>query len=153
MAGRNPPEKLDISFESPPVQIRGKYAGWKWEKLLAPVKAAPGCEARVRIWGKKPAANNEIHRIRKRLEEVAPLEKWKFRIHAWHGEDQGQHWAIYATYLGMMTKQEKFELDEKKRFRSEKTKKSWELRKARNELANLNMADITDLTRARRRSQ
>lgn len=126
--------------------MKRKSRGWKWEKLLKPLKEAPGCEARVRTHSARHNADAEIRRIKFRLKQVAPFEDWEFHSCSYRSEEGEHLFAVYATYRGTMSVSEKNARDEMFRLRSEKRKKLMKANKLRKQLAT---ADITDLTRAR----
>jgi hypothetical protein len=143
------PEELEISFERPQIQVRPKSRIWKWEKLLRKVKAAPGCEARIRVHESRYSANAEIRRIKDRLDQVAPFEDWEFHNYAYTDEEHRAWWGVYATYHGMMSQAERNKRTMEAKIRSDRRKASWAKKKIKDEMENLGHADIMDLTRAR----
>jgi hypothetical protein len=103
MARERQPERLEIVWEAAPEPIVQK-GGWQWEKLLDEVRAAPGCEARIKVRKTQQHARNDISRIRARLREFAPYEKWRLRPRLLR-DDSGVY-GIFATYQGVMTETE-----------------------------------------------
>jgi hypothetical protein len=126
---RNPqPDHLDIEFMPIPDRYAFKHRGWRWETLLKPVKAAPGSSARIRVHADKDrqrAENNakaEVRRIKARLEEVAPMEKWEFAVRQIDGTEGIV--GTFATFLGMYSKSEKQDQILKRKEISERMKRA-----------------------------
>lgn len=115
------PDHLDIEFTPWPLTIK-KTGGWSWEKLLNPVRAAPGSPARIRTHAKVDNAKAEVRRIKQRLEEKCPYEKWEFRV--LHIHDTSANCGIFACYHGIMSEAERHEQAIRKKQYSERAKKS-----------------------------
>jgi hypothetical protein len=140
------PTKLEIKFEPIPETPR-KHKGWKWEVLLRPVKASPGSSARVREHPNRTAADSEVRRIRNRLREVAPYERWSIQVRKI--QDTSGMYGIFVTFRGVMSEKEKNERDLKTLMLSKRKKDYWAKRKAREALEErASLTDITQITRA-----
>lgn len=126
------PPKLDIHWEERPKPIPKKYRGWKWESLLAPVKAVPGVEARVNVYDKVYAAREMVQRARRRLEQVDPLDVWEFHVGKMNTRD---HFGVWVTYRGKRTRQEYAEELVKRKQRSVNYYKVREMHQAQRALA------------------
>lgn len=115
------PEHLDIEFMPFPIKIQ-KHGGWTWEKLLNPVRAAPGSPARIRTHAKEANAKAEVRRIKARLAEKCPYEKWEFRV--LHIHDTSANVGVFACYHGVMSEKERHEQVIRKKQYSERAKRS-----------------------------
>ena len=134
------PEKLDIVWETAPVAPR-KNKRWKWEVLLRPVKAAPGCEARVRTHPNRASAESEVRRIRRRLEEVDPYDKWNFTVAEM--QDTSALYGVFITYLGRMTRDELNQKLIRREQHSRKIKASKAARQLREEIQGASLEELT----------
>jgi hypothetical protein len=105
--GAEEPESLEIEFMEAPQSLRRNSKTWRWEFLLRPVKAAPGSEARIRTHAKRGTADAEVRRIKWRLEQKTPMDKWRFRVRPL--QDASAMYGIFATYQGVYTTREKQE--------------------------------------------
>lgn len=137
------PEALKIVWEPPPESFR-KYKGWRWEKLLAPIKAAPGSPGRIWTSAKKSSGQSVRDRARKRLKQVAPLEDWHFSVRKI--QDDSGTWGVWATYNGMMTPAERARREMESRAHGDKIRKTRAAKKLREQLQ---AGAVDDITRPR----
>lgn len=123
--GRGPsepePEALDIEFMPFPIKIV-KTRNWRWERLLQPVRAAPGSPARIKTHAKIENAKKEVQRIKLRLRETCPYEKWEFRVLHINGTEANV--GIFACYRGVMSETERHEDAIRRKQYSERGKKA-----------------------------
>lgn len=141
------PEALKIVWEPPPTTFR-KYRGWKWEKLLAPIKAAPGCPGRIWTSAKKSSGQSVRDRAQRRLREVAPFEDWHFTVRK--VQDDSGTWGVWATFNGMMTPAERARRETEARAHGDKIKEANEAKRLRKQLQAGSVPDITRPSPGRR---
>lgn len=124
------PVEWEIIFEPMPIKVR-EYRGQRinWEKRLAPVKAAPGAQARVMRCDNESQKNYYIRTMKAYLRKEFPLEKWEFE--GARMPDQRGGYGIWATYRGLHTQKELDKIEIAYQQRSEIMKKAHARKKIR----------------------
>src|SRR3974390_1093906 len=134
------PERLSLIGEPKPTGFK-VVKGWKWEKLLLPLKAVPGTTARIRTHTNPSSCGSDIGRIRRRLDAVAPLEDWTFQS----GQimDNSGMYGVWATFNGMMTELERKRKDLARAKHGRATNRGKEAARLRRALQAGSIPDIT----------
>jgi hypothetical protein len=121
---------IDIRWEEPPpIQPSSKKRTLNWEKYLLPFKEAPGVRGRILRRPTRRQCNNIVNRIKRRMEQIDPLGKWRYEVHDMQDRDGGC--GLWITYYGQMTLQEQREREVLRRQRSADAKKRWAKRQLR----------------------
>ena len=118
------PVEWEVIFEPMPIKVR-EYRGQRinWEKRLAPVKAAPGAQARVMRCDNESQKNYYIRTMKAYLRKEFPLEKWEFE--GARMPDQRGGYGIWAVYRGLLSPGELAEIEMKHAQRSEIMRKAY----------------------------
>jgi hypothetical protein len=115
------PENFEIRWEPVPSYLKPKSRRVPWNKLLEPLKAAPGSPARIITQTNRESASVMVARIKRVMEKADPYADWQFSIRAI--QDTSGIIGIWAVYRGQMSQAE---LNEKLRMRAVRRKR-WEL--------------------------
>lgn len=139
MGWNDEPEKLELIWEPPPELKVKRYRGWKWERLLNPIRDAPGASARIGTYANKNHAHTIQQRAKSRLRDVCPLEDWSFVVRQL--QDDSGYCGLFATFNGMMTKEEFHRREILRMERVKRQKLVMEKRKLKRELGELVQPD------------
>jgi hypothetical protein len=97
--------EFEVVFEPMPPKVREyRKSRIDWETRLAPVKAAPGAQARILRCDTKTQKDYFIRTIRLYQSKYAPLEKWEFE--GARMQDSRGGYGVWACYRGTYTEKE-----------------------------------------------
>lgn len=143
-----PPMEWEIVFEPMPPKVREhRKSRIDWERRLAPVKAAPGAQARILRCDTNTQKDYFIRTIKKYLSKYLPSEKWE--LEGTKMQDSRGGYGVWATYRGTWTQKELEAKEIARKIHSDRMKLAHARKRIRQQVANGDLPTVRPYPGAR----
>lgn len=126
-------QEIEIVWEPRPTKVVNQGPRRNWTKALAPLKAAPGAEARVLRVRSRSTADYHVRTMRAAMEKSDPLGKWDFHSHQMQDVEGG--YGVWACYRGQMSPEQAERKIIQRKQHSDRMKKAYAKKKLREQIS------------------